>query len=65
MTTTNAIAKLHLRLPHFACHSIRCHLVELSIIYSRGIEAAQAKGDKQAEKEMTVFARRIERSLAG
>lgn len=33
--------------------------------YCRGIEAAQAKGDKQAEKEMTVFARRIERSLAG
>ena len=33
--------------------------------YRRGIEAAQAKGDKQAEKEMTVFARRIERSLAG
>ncbi|MDA0984162.1 MAG: tetratricopeptide repeat protein [Proteobacteria bacterium] len=26
-----------------------------------GIAAAQAKGDKQAEKEMTVFARRIER----
>ena len=33
--------------------------------YRRGIEAAQAKGDKQAEKEMTVFARRLERSLAG
>ena len=33
--------------------------------YRHGIEAAQAKGDKQAEKEMTVFARRIERSLAG
>lgn len=32
--------------------------------YHRGIEAARAKGDKQAEKEMTVFARRIERSLA-
>jgi tetratricopeptide (TPR) repeat protein len=26
-----------------------------------GIEAAQAKGDRQAEKEMTVFARRLER----
>lgn len=26
-----------------------------------GIAAAQAKGDKQAEKEMTVFARRIEK----
>ncbi|HCU96260.1 MAG TPA: hypothetical protein DHU96_27495, partial [Actinobacteria bacterium] len=33
--------------------------------YRRGIEAARAKGDKQAEKEMTVFARRLERSLAG
>ena len=27
------------------------------------VEAAQVKGDKQAEKEMTVFARRLERSL--
>jgi len=33
--------------------------------YRRGIEVAQAKGDKQAEKEMTVFARRLERSLQG
>ena len=31
--------------------------------YRRGIEAAQAKGDKQAEKEMKVFVRRLERSL--
>jgi tetratricopeptide (TPR) repeat protein len=29
--------------------------------YRRGIEAAQAKGDRQAEKEMTVFARRLEK----
>ena len=29
--------------------------------YARGIEAARAKGDRQAEKEMTVFARRLER----
>jgi Tfp pilus assembly protein PilF len=29
-----------------------------------GIAAAQAKGDKQAGKEMTVFARRIEKKLA-
>jgi len=29
-----------------------------------GIAAAQKKGDKQAEKEMTVFARRIEKKLA-
>jgi Tfp pilus assembly protein PilF len=32
--------------------------------YRDGIAAAQAKGDKQAEKEMTVFARRIERKPA-
>jgi predicted Zn-dependent protease len=30
--------------------------------YARGIEAARAKGDRQAEKEMTVFVRRLERS---
>src|SRR6266480_3683993 len=29
--------------------------------YRRGVEAAKRKGDKQAEKEMTVFARRLER----
>ena len=28
--------------------------------YRSGIEAAQKKGDKQAEKEMRVFARRLE-----
>ena len=33
--------------------------------YRDGIAAAQKKGDKQAEKEMTVFARRIERKRAG
>ena len=33
--------------------------------YRDGIAAAQKKGDKQAEKEMTVFARRIEKQLAG
>ena len=27
--------------------------------FTQGIEAARAKGDKQAEREMTVFARRI------
>jgi predicted Zn-dependent protease len=32
--------------------------------YRKGIAAAQAKGDKQAEKEMTVFARRIEKRTA-
>jgi len=29
--------------------------------YRSGIEAAHAKGDKQAEKEMSVFLRRLER----
>jgi len=29
--------------------------------YRRGIGAAQAKGDRQAEKEMTVFSRRLEK----
>lgn len=33
--------------------------------YRSGIEAAQRRGDKQAEKEMTVFARRLEKQLAG
>lgn len=33
--------------------------------YHKGIAAAQAKGDKQAQKEMTVFARRIEKRIAG
>ena len=30
--------------------------------YQRGIEVARAKGDRQAEKEMTVFLRRIEKA---
>jgi tetratricopeptide (TPR) repeat protein len=30
--------------------------------YRRGIEAARARGDKQAEKEMTVFMRRLEKA---
>jgi Tfp pilus assembly protein PilF len=33
--------------------------------YRDGIAAAQKKGDKQAEKEMTVFARRIEKRSPG
>jgi Tfp pilus assembly protein PilF len=32
--------------------------------YRQGIEAAAKKGDRQAEKEMTVFARRLEKKLA-
>jgi Tfp pilus assembly protein PilF len=33
--------------------------------YRQGIEAAKQKGDRQAEKEMTVFARRLEKKLGG
>ena len=33
--------------------------------YRRGAQVAEAKGDKQAAKEMAVFARRIERSRGG
>lgn len=32
--------------------------------YRHGIEAARTKGDRQAEKEMSVFARRIEKRSA-
>jgi predicted Zn-dependent protease len=32
--------------------------------WTRGIEAAHRKGDRQAEKEMTVFARRLSRNAA-
>ncbi len=33
--------------------------------YRDGIAAAHKKGDKQAEKEMTVFARRLEKRAGG
>ena len=33
--------------------------------YRQGIEAAGKKGDRQAEKEMSVFARRLEKKLGG
>lgn len=33
--------------------------------YREGIAVAERKGDKQAAREMTVFARRIERKLEG
>jgi Tfp pilus assembly protein PilF len=33
--------------------------------YRRGIAVAERKGDKQAVKEMAVFARRIERHVGG
>jgi Tfp pilus assembly protein PilF len=32
--------------------------------YRRGIEAARAKGDRQAEKEMSVFMKRLERGAS-
>lgn len=34
-------------------------------VYRQGIDAAKQKGDRQAEKEMTVFARRLEKALGG
>lgn len=33
--------------------------------YRDGIVVAEARGDKQAAKEMTVFAKRLEKRLAG
>ena len=32
--------------------------------YRRGVEVAQRRGDQQAAKEMTVFARRLEKKLS-
>ena len=32
--------------------------------YRRGIEVAEKKGDRQAAKEMTVFAHRLEKNIA-
>lgn len=34
-------------------------------VYRAGIKAAHEKGDRQAEKEMAVFARRLEKKGAG
>jgi len=39
------------------------HPLEALEAFRQGIAAATQKGDRQAEKEMTVFARRIEKSL--
>jgi len=33
--------------------------------FGQGIEAARKKGDRQAEKEMAVFARRLEKKISG
>lgn len=38
---------------------------EARAAYARGIEAARGHGDRQAEKEMTVFARRLDRARGG
>ena len=40
-------------------------LTEAREAYREGIAAAEARGDIQAAKEMTVFARRIDKQLAG
>jgi Flp pilus assembly protein TadD len=32
--------------------------------YRKGVEVAEGKGDRQAAKEMTVFARRLEKAMA-
>jgi len=43
-----------------------CGQVEEALrAWQSGIEAARARGDKQAEKEMTVFARRLGKKTAG
>ena len=39
--------------------------VEALDAYTRGIEAARAKGDRQAEKEMTVFRKRLGKAVPG
>ena len=40
-------------------------LPEALTAYQSGIAVAEKKGDKQAAKEMTVFAKRIEKQLSG
>ena len=41
------------------------HLPEALAAYRSGIDVAEKKGDKQAAKEMAVFAKRIEKQLGG
>ena len=41
------------------------HVAEALEAYRQGIAVAEARGDKQAAKEMTVFARRLEKSQDG
>ena len=40
------------------------NLQEALDVYQQGIIIAEQKGDKQASKEMTVFAKRIEKQLS-
>lgn len=40
-------------------------LEEAIAVYERGIAAAEAKGDKQAAKEMTVFLKRLRKAQSG
>ena len=40
------------------------HADEALAAYERGIVVAEARGDKQAAKEMTVFARRLRKQLS-
>ena len=40
------------------------HLPEALEAYRRGVVVAEKKGDNQAAKEMTVFAKRIEKQLS-
>jgi len=40
-------------------------ITEALAAYAQGIAVAEARGDVQAAKEMTVFARRLQRQLAG
>ena len=39
-------------------------LTKAQQVYRTGIEVAQGKGDKQVEKEMRVFLRRVEKTIA-
>ena len=54
-----------IRLQTMIINENRLNLADALDTYRRGIEKAEAKGDIQAAKEMHVFARRIEKQLAG
>ena len=71
----SAIAHLHAAVAHDADYSAAWKLLgkaldetgaapEALAAYRNGIEVAERKGDKQAAKEMAVFAKRVERKLA-